>query len=120
MLDLMHVEIFYCLSHTPYLMGRRPFAIPRFKSLPEQVADFISSGIEKGYWINFLPGERVFAPSLKVSRRSLAVALKLLRRRGDIAPVPGRGHQILSQKGDAGVALREAQASTAREKSSPR
>lgn len=68
----------------------------RFRSLPNQVAVHLKSEIAKGRWREFLPGERVLAENLHVSRRTVASAIEQLRQAEVIRSEPGRGHRILS------------------------
>jgi len=67
----------------------------RFQSLPAQVADHLKAEIAQGRWSEFLPGERSLAASLRVSRRTLTVALAQLQRAGAIRAEPARGHRIV-------------------------
>jgi DNA-binding LacI/PurR family transcriptional regulator len=66
----------------------------RFHSLPTQVAEYLQAEITKGRWVEFLPGERALADSLRVSRRTLATALAQLQKAGVIKSEPARGHRI--------------------------
>jgi DNA-binding LacI/PurR family transcriptional regulator len=73
----------------------------RFHSLPAQVAEYLKDQITQGRWSHSLPGERILADTLRVSRRTLTSALGLLRKSGVIRSEPGRGHWILLQECNA-------------------
>jgi len=78
----------------------------RFQSLPAQVAAHLQAEIEAGRWTDFLPGERALATQLRVSRRTLTVALAQLQRAGLVKSEAARGHRVVGRKaaGAAGAA----------------
>jgi DNA-binding LacI/PurR family transcriptional regulator len=67
----------------------------RFHSLPVQVAEHLNAEIASGRWVEYLPGERTLAATLRVSRRTLTAALAQLQRTGVIKSEPARGHRIV-------------------------
>ena len=67
----------------------------RFHSLPVQVAEHLKSEIANGRWVEFLPGERTLAATLRVSRRTLTAALAQLHAAGVIRSEPARGHRVV-------------------------
>lgn len=84
------------------------FSAPRFTSLPNQVAQTLREKIANRVWNEWLPGERILAETLQISRKTVRKALAQLRREGVIVPVHGLGNRIAVPK--AGVRSQEAEA----------
>ncbi len=70
------------------------------KSKYEQVADFIEEKIRSDYHKTgaYLPGERVLAEELGVSRMTLRAGLNLLKQNGIITPENGKGYRIVGER----------------------
>jgi LacI family transcriptional regulator len=69
----------------------------KFRSLPIQVAEHITQEITKGRWVEWLPGERVLAEILQVSRRTLSAAIILLNKENIVRSEKGRGNRIIKR-----------------------
>lgn len=66
-----------------------------FVSLTNQVANLIREGMENGRWVEWLPGERMLAQELGVSRRTIRQSLRLLLNSQTIRCEIGKGNRIL-------------------------
>lgn len=66
-----------------------------YQSLAVQVARRIGEDIRREKWVNRLPGERILADSLQVSRKTLRKSLAILQHEGVIETRRGRGHEIV-------------------------
>lgn len=69
-----------------------------YQSLAAQVANRILREIEQKVWVGWLPGERVIAERLQVSRKTVRKSLALLQHRGTIITKHGLGHEIVTKK----------------------
>jgi len=83
-------------------------ALPQRYSLVNQTAEFLSEEIARGVFGECLPGERVLAERLQVSRSTLRRALAQLRKKGVVSPKQGVGNLV------RGAAARRAQSSATR------
>ncbi|MBL9200574.1 MAG: substrate-binding domain-containing protein [Opitutaceae bacterium] len=68
---------------------------PSFTPLHLQVANAIRGQIVAGVWAQRLPGERVLAAELHVSRKTLRRALAHLRGEGVVCAASAQGHAIV-------------------------
>ena len=68
--------------------------LPKPVSLVQQVAGAVRDGLQRGLWVERLPGERDLSRQLNVSRPTLRAALDVLRQEGWLAAAPGRRRVI--------------------------
>jgi DNA-binding LacI/PurR family transcriptional regulator len=69
--------------------------IPRRPSLIAETRAVLLEGIRAGRWVKTLPGERLLAAELQVSRATVAAAMAELKREGRLAVHHGRRGEIL-------------------------
>lgn len=75
--------------------------IPHKQSLMVQAAGWIRSEIERGAWGEWLPGERVLAEKLQISRNTLRTAIQQLIEAGLIRAEHGLGNRVLAKPAKA-------------------
>jgi len=68
--------------------------LPQRRSLVNQTVAFLEAEIARGVWRGCLPGERILAERLQVSRSTLRRALAQLRAKGVVESRQGVGNQI--------------------------
>ncbi|MBI4024579.1 MAG: substrate-binding domain-containing protein [Verrucomicrobia bacterium] len=68
--------------------------IPQRSSLVSQVVKILRRELQRGEWVDCLPGELTLCDRLKVSRTTLRAALRILRREGRIVVSQGRRMRI--------------------------
>lgn len=68
--------------------------LPKRTSLVSQTADALRQGITAGEWTDVLPGERLLAQELQVSRPTVRAALSILEREGMLKSARGIGRRI--------------------------
>ncbi len=78
-----------------------------YRSLAIQVAERIATEIRQQTWVDQLPGERMLAETLNVSRKTIRKAVSILQHEGMIQTEPGCGHQIVKDKGPRTSKTRE-------------
>jgi LacI family transcriptional regulator len=78
-----------------------------FVSLAAQVALALREEIDRGVWVEWLPGERALTEMLQVSRKTLRKALGQLRSEGLIATEHGLGNRIVPRGDQAGTARQD-------------
>lgn len=71
----------------------------KFRSFSEQVSEILRQEIRTGTWKEILPGERILAARLQVSRKTLRRALAELRKEGLVATKSGRSTLIRRRSG---------------------
>lgn len=69
-----------------------------FRSISTQVADTLREEFRRGTWRQAIPGERLLAERLSVSRKTVRKALALLRSEGAIRTARGRGSAIVQAR----------------------
>lgn len=79
---------------SPPESGLAADAIFLSRGLPSQVAELIQRCIAGGRWSDRLPSERRLGRELQVSRGTLRAAFELLRNRGVLISVAGKGNRI--------------------------
>ncbi len=60
----------------------------------EQFTDIITGRIASGYYVIRLPGERALAEEFGISYTTIRHAMKVLRQRGLIVSIQGRGTYV--------------------------
>jgi DNA-binding LacI/PurR family transcriptional regulator len=71
--------------------------LPKRSSLVAETAQAIRAAIREGAWEGILPGERVLAERLQVSRPTVHAAMEILQREGLLEVRRGGGRKILGQ-----------------------
>jgi LacI family transcriptional regulator len=61
----------------------------------DQVAAAVRTGLGRGEWVDWLPGERRLCEDLHVARNTLRAALRQLEHEGLLEIVPGQGAKVL-------------------------
>lgn len=70
-----------------------------FQSISAQVASALRDEVRSGNWNQRLPGERLLAERLNVSRKTVRKALSILRAEGVIQTERNRASAVLKQRG---------------------
>ena len=81
----------------------RMSSIPHKQSLVVQTVAWINSEIDRGAWIDWLPGERILAGKLQMSRNTLRSAIEKLISDGTLRAEHGLGNRILRKPTAADV-----------------
>ncbi len=81
--------------------------VPKRVSLISETASVLRDGINRGVWIESLPGERYLADQLQVSRPTLRAALLLLQKDGMVRTAHGRRRLIFPVENPTGSPQRQ-------------
>jgi len=76
--------------------------LPKRTSLVTETAAALRAAIREGAWEGILPGERVLAERLQVSRPTVHAAIEILEREGLLKVKRGVGRQILAEAAKRG------------------